>query len=58
VSVKGNKANIDKINAIVDMKPPQSRKEVQRLRQNRNAEPIHGKTSRAKLTIFQSTQRL
>jgi hypothetical protein len=58
VSVKGNKANIDKINAIVDMKPPQSRKEVQRLRQNRNAEPIHSKTSRAKLTIFQSTQRL
>jgi hypothetical protein len=31
VSVKGNKANLDKINAIVDMKPLQSRKEVQRL---------------------------
>jgi hypothetical protein len=31
VSVKGIKANPDKINAIVHMKPPQSRKEVQRL---------------------------
>jgi hypothetical protein len=28
VSVKGIKANPDKINAIVHMKPPQSRKEV------------------------------
>jgi hypothetical protein len=31
VSMKGIKANPDKINAIVCMKPPQSRKEVQRL---------------------------
>jgi hypothetical protein len=31
VSVKGIEANLDKINAIVHMKPPQSRKEVQRL---------------------------
>jgi hypothetical protein len=31
VSVKGIKANLDKINAIVHMKPPESRKEVQRL---------------------------
>jgi hypothetical protein len=31
VSVKGIKANPDKINAIVHMKPPQFRKEVQRL---------------------------
>jgi hypothetical protein len=31
VSVKGIKANLDKINAIVNMKPPHSRKEVQRL---------------------------
>jgi hypothetical protein len=31
VSVIGIKANPDKINAIVHMKPPQSRKEVQRL---------------------------
>jgi hypothetical protein len=30
VSVKGIKADLDKINAIVDMKPPGSRKEVQR----------------------------
>jgi hypothetical protein len=31
VSVKGVKANPDKINTIVHMKPPGSRKEVQRL---------------------------
>jgi hypothetical protein len=31
VSVKGIEANPDKINAIVHMNPPQSRKEVQRL---------------------------
>jgi hypothetical protein len=31
VSVKGIKANPDKINAVVNTKPPQSRKEVQRL---------------------------
>jgi hypothetical protein len=31
VSVKGIKANLDKINAVVNMKPPLSRKEVQRL---------------------------
>jgi hypothetical protein len=31
VSVKGIEANLDKINAIVHMKPPGSRKEVQRL---------------------------
>jgi hypothetical protein len=31
VSVKGIKANPDKINAIVHMKPPGSKKEVQRL---------------------------
>jgi hypothetical protein len=31
VSVKGIEANPDKINAIVHMKPPQSRKEVHRL---------------------------
>jgi phenylalanine-4-hydroxylase len=31
VSVKGIKANPDKIKAIVHMRPPQSRKEVQRL---------------------------
>jgi hypothetical protein len=31
VSVKGIEANPDKINAIIHMKPPQSRKEVQRL---------------------------
>jgi hypothetical protein len=31
VSVKGIKANPDKINAIIHMKHPQSRKEVQRL---------------------------
>jgi hypothetical protein len=31
VSVKGIKANPDKINAIVNVKPPQSRKEVQRV---------------------------
>jgi hypothetical protein len=31
VSVKGIKANPDKINAIVHMKPPRSRKELQRL---------------------------
>jgi hypothetical protein len=31
VSVKGIEANLDKIKAIVCMKPPQSRKEVQRL---------------------------
>jgi hypothetical protein len=31
VSVKGIKANPDKINAIVHMKPPGSRKEVQKL---------------------------
>jgi hypothetical protein len=31
ISVKGIKANPDKINAIVNMKPLQSRKEVQRL---------------------------
>jgi hypothetical protein len=30
VSVKGIKADLDKINATVDMKPPGSRKEVQR----------------------------
>jgi hypothetical protein len=29
--VKGIKVNLDKINAILHMKPPQSRKEVQRL---------------------------
>jgi hypothetical protein len=31
VSIKGIKANPDKINAIVHMKPPQSEKEVQKL---------------------------
>jgi hypothetical protein len=31
VSIKGIEANPDKIKAIVCMKPPQSRKEVQRL---------------------------
>jgi hypothetical protein len=31
VSVKGVEANLDKINAIVHMKPPGSKKEVQRL---------------------------
>jgi hypothetical protein len=31
VSIKGIEANPDKINAIMHMKPPQSRKEVQRL---------------------------
>jgi hypothetical protein len=31
ISVKGIKANPDKINAVVNMKPLQSRKEVQRL---------------------------
>jgi hypothetical protein len=31
VSVKGIEANLDKINAIVHMNPPGSRKEVQRL---------------------------
>jgi hypothetical protein len=31
VSVKGIKANTDKIDGIVHMKPPQSRKEVHRL---------------------------
>jgi hypothetical protein len=31
VPVKGIKANPDKINTVVNMKPPQSRKEVQRL---------------------------
>jgi hypothetical protein len=31
VSVKGIEANPDKINAVVNMKPPQFRKEVQRL---------------------------
>jgi hypothetical protein len=31
VSVKGIEANPDKINAIVHMKPPRSKKEVQRL---------------------------
>jgi hypothetical protein len=31
VSIKGIEANLDKIKAIVCMKPPQSRKEVQRL---------------------------
>jgi hypothetical protein len=29
--MKGTKANPDKINAVVHMKPPQSRKEVKRL---------------------------
>jgi hypothetical protein len=46
VSVKGIKANPDKINAIVHMKPLQSREEVQRL------------TGKMKITILQSTQRL
>jgi hypothetical protein len=32
ISMKGIEANPDKINAIVDMKPPQSRKDVQRLK--------------------------
>jgi hypothetical protein len=31
LSVKGIVANPDKINAIIHMKPPQSRKEVQKL---------------------------
>jgi hypothetical protein len=31
VSIKGIKANPDKINAIIHMKPPQSKKEVQNL---------------------------
>jgi hypothetical protein len=31
VYVKENEANPDKINAIIHMKPPQSRKQVQRL---------------------------
>jgi hypothetical protein len=31
VSVKGIEANLDKINAIVHMKPPQSKKEFQKL---------------------------
>jgi hypothetical protein len=31
VSVKGIEANPDEINAVVHMKPPQSRKEVQKL---------------------------
>jgi hypothetical protein len=31
VSVKGIKANPDKVNVIVHMRPPQSKKEVQRL---------------------------
>jgi hypothetical protein len=31
VSMKGIEANPDKINAMLHMKPPQSRKEVQRL---------------------------
>jgi hypothetical protein len=31
VSVKGIEANPDKINAIMHMKPPQSKKEIQRL---------------------------
>jgi hypothetical protein len=31
VSAKGIEANLDKINAIVHMKPTRSRKEVQRL---------------------------
>jgi type II secretory pathway component HofQ len=31
LSVKGIKANLDKTKAIVCMKPPQSRKEVQKL---------------------------
>jgi hypothetical protein len=31
VSVKGIKANPNKINAIVHMRPPQTRKEVQKL---------------------------
>jgi hypothetical protein len=55
MSVKGIEANPDKINAIVHMKPLQSTKEVQKLRQNCSVEPVHGKTSRAKLTILQST---
>jgi hypothetical protein len=32
VSIKGIKANLDKINVIEHMKPPQSKKEVQKLR--------------------------
>jgi hypothetical protein len=32
VSVKGIEANQDKINAILHMKPPQSKKEVQKLK--------------------------
>jgi hypothetical protein len=31
VSVKGIEGNLDKINVIVHMKPPQSKKEIQRL---------------------------
>jgi hypothetical protein len=53
VSVKGIKANLDKINTILNMKPLQSRKRgTETNRQNHSAEPVHGKASRAKLTIL------
>jgi hypothetical protein len=58
VSVKGIEANPDKINAIVHMKPPGSRKEEEADRENSGTKSVHGKNSRAKLTILQNTKRL
>jgi hypothetical protein len=54
VSVKGIEANPNKINAIVHMRPLQSRKEVQRLTCRITAL----NQFMAKLAIFQSTQML
>jgi hypothetical protein len=59
VSVKGIEANPDKINAIVHLKPPGSRKELQRLTGRIAAlNRFMAKNSRAKLTILQGTKRL
>jgi hypothetical protein len=59
VSMKGIKANPDKINVIVHMKPLGSKKRGAKAnRQNSSTKSVHGKNSRAKLTILQSTKRL
>jgi hypothetical protein len=55
VSVKGIEANLDKISAIVHIKPLQSKKSSEAHRQNNNIELIHVEASKAKLTILHCT---
>ncbi len=55
VSVKGIEANPDKINAIVHMKPPMSKKEVQKLTGRiATLNRFMAKTAERSLTFFKS----